>query len=33
MDSMPPATATSYSPTWIALPTSITARMPEPQTL
>ena len=33
MDSMPPATATSYSPAWIALPTSMTARMPEPQTL
>ena len=33
IDSMPPATATSYSPAWIALPASMTARMPEPQTL
>jgi hypothetical protein len=33
MDSMPPATATSYSPAWIALPASMTARIPEPQTL
>ena len=33
MDSMPPATATSYSPAWMALPASMTARMPEPQTL
>ncbi len=33
MDSIPPATATSYSPAWMALPTSITARMPEPHTL
>ncbi len=33
IDSMPPATATSYSPAAIALPTSMTARMPEPQTL
>ena len=33
MDSMPPATASSYSPAAIALDASMTARMPEPQTL
>ncbi len=33
MDSIPPATATSYSPAWMALPASITARIPDPQTL
>ena len=33
IDSMPPATARSYSPAWIALPASMTARIPEPQTL
>src|SRR5262245_49493362 len=33
MDSIPPATATSYSPAWMAFDASMTARMPEPQTL
>src|ERR1700693_2904017 len=33
MDSMPPATARSYSPAMIALPTPIAARMPDPHTL
>src|SRR5262245_28929031 len=33
MDSMPPATASSYSPARMALDASMTARIPEPQTL
>jgi len=33
MDSMPPATAMSTSPAWIACAASITALSPEPQTL
>src|SRR5688572_18958239 len=33
MDSMPPATAVSYSPARIAFAASMTARIPEPHTL
>ena len=33
IDSIPPATATSYSPARIAFDTSMTARIPDPQTL
>jgi hypothetical protein len=33
MDSMPPATTTAYSPVRMEFAPSITARIPEPQTL